>query len=155
MREILQRCAKLEHVVAVVFERRRFSTKDCMLPCTVKSMIWSGARMTFQISTYADCMRPALYIYSYRVYEAARGWRTYHTYTVPSRKRAHYRLSAHPPLWAHFGLTFLLRSKVYSNMRPYVAALEHACAISIKWAWLRSLAVHGRSFEAETRHKTN
>ena len=45
------------------------------------------------------------------------------------------------------GLNFLLRSKVYSNniMRPYVAALEHACAITIKWAWLRSLAVHDRS----------
>ena len=54
-----------------------------------------------------------------------------------------------------FWLSFLLRSKVYSNMRPYVAALEHACAITIKWAWLRSLAVHDRSFEAETRHKTN
>ena len=48
----------------------------------------------------------------------------------------------------HFGFNFLLRSKVYSNMRPYVAVLEHACTISIKWAWLRSLAVHGRSFEA-------
>ena len=45
----------------------------------------------------------------------------------------------------HFGLNFLLRSKVYSNMRPYVAALEHACASTIKWAWLRSLAVHDRS----------
>ena len=33
-REILQRCAKLEHAVAVVFERRLFSTKDCMWPCT-------------------------------------------------------------------------------------------------------------------------
>ena len=54
-----------------------------------------------------------------------------------------------------FWLNFLLRSKVYSNMRPYVAALEHACAITIKWAWLRSLAVHDRSFEAETWHKTN
>ena len=53
----------------------------------------------------------------------------------------------------HFGLSFLLRSKVYSNMRPYVAALKHACTITIKWAWLRSLAVHDRSFEAETRHK--
>ena len=30
----LQRCAKLEHAVAVVFERRLFSTKDCMWPCT-------------------------------------------------------------------------------------------------------------------------
>ena len=37
MREILQRCAKLEHAVAVVFERRLFSTKDYMWPCT-KSM---------------------------------------------------------------------------------------------------------------------
>ena len=36
------------------------------------------------------------------------------TTTVPSRKRAHYRMSAHP----HFGLNFLLRSSVYSNMRP-------------------------------------
>ena len=32
--EILQRCAKLEHAVAVVFERGLFSTKDCMRPCT-------------------------------------------------------------------------------------------------------------------------
>ena len=45
----------------------------------------------------------------------------------------------------HFGLNFLLRSKVYSNMHPYVAALEHACAITIKWAWLRLLAMHDRS----------
>ena len=54
-----------------------------------------------------------------------------------------------------FWLSFLLRSKVYSNIRPYVAAPEHACASTTKWAWLRSLAVHDRSFEAETRHKTN
>ena len=32
-----QICAKLEHAVAVVFERRLFRTKDCMRPCT-KSM---------------------------------------------------------------------------------------------------------------------
>ncbi len=31
---ILQRCTKLEHAVAVVFEHRLFSTKDCMRPCT-------------------------------------------------------------------------------------------------------------------------
>ena len=31
-------------------------------------------------------------------------------------------MSAHP----HFGLNFLLRSSVYSNMRPCVAALEIA-----------------------------
>ena len=48
-----------------------------------------------------------------------------------------------------FWLNFLLRSKVYSNMRPYVATLEHACAITIKWARLRSLAVHDHSFKAE------
>ena len=30
-------------------------------------------------------------------------------------------------------------------MHPYVATLEYACAITIKWAWLRSLAVHDRS----------
>ena len=53
----------------------------------------------------------------------------------------------------HFGLNFLLMSKVYSNMRPYVAAPEHACAITIKGVWLRSLDVHDRSFEAETWHK--
>ena len=58
-----------------------------------------------------------------------------------------------PPPPPHFGLNFMLRSNVYSNMRPYVAALEHACALTIKWAWLRSIAVHDRSFEAETRHK--
>ena len=39
-------------------------------------------------------------------------------------------------------------------MHPYVAALEHACVITIKWAWLRSLAMHDRSFEAETQHET-
>ena len=33
-REILQRCTKLEYAVAVVFECRLFSTKDCMRPCT-------------------------------------------------------------------------------------------------------------------------
>ena len=55
----------------------------------------------------------------------------------------------------HFGLNFLLRSKVNSNMHPYVAALEHAFAFTIKWAWLRSLSVHDRSFETETRHKMN
>ena len=57
----------------------------------------------------------------------------------------------------HFGLNFLLRCKVYSNMRPYVSAMEHTCAITIKWAWLKLLAVQGRSFElkAQTRHKTN
>ena len=55
----------------------------------------------------------------------------------------------------HFGLNFLLRSKVYSNMSLYVAALEHACMITIKWAWLRSLAVHNHSSEAEMQHKTN
>ena len=38
-------------------------------------------------------------------------------------------------------------------MRPYVATLEHACTITIKWAWLRSLALHDRSFEAEMLHK--
>ena len=37
-------------------------------------------------------------------------------YTVPSRKRAHYEISAHP----HFRLNFL------GNMRPCVAALENA-----------------------------
>ena len=44
--------------------------------------------------------------------------------TVPSRKRAHYEMSAHPPLW----LNFLLRSSAYSNMCPcvHVAALESA-----------------------------
>ena len=42
MRETLQRCAKLEHAVAVVFERRLFSTKDCMRPCTESS----GMQMT-------------------------------------------------------------------------------------------------------------
>ena len=38
--------------------------------------------------------------------------------TVPSRKRAHYRISAH----THFGLNFL---------HPYVATVEHTCAITI------------------------
>ena len=38
-REILQRCANLEQAGAVVFERRLFSTKDCMRPCT-ESMKW-------------------------------------------------------------------------------------------------------------------
>ena len=78
----------------------------------------------------------------------------YAPYTVSSRKRAHYGMLTHPPP-PQFWLNFLLRSKVYSNMRPYVATLEHACAITIKWAWLRSLAVHDHSFEAETRHKTS
>ena len=55
----------------------------------------------------------------------------------------------------HFGLNFPLRPKVYSNMRPYVAAPEHACAITVEWVRLRSLSVHNRSFEAETWHKTN
>jgi hypothetical protein len=40
--------------------------------------------------------------------------------TVPSRKRTHYGMSALP----HFWLNFLLRSNVYWNMRPCVAALE-------------------------------
>ena len=68
--------------------------------------------------------------------------------TVSSRKRAHYGISPPPT-------RFLLRSKVYSNMRPYVAALEYTYVITIKWAWLRSLAVHDCSFEAETRQRTN
>ncbi len=55
----------------------------------------------------------------------------------------------------HFGLNFLLRSKDYSNMRPYVSAMEHTCAITIKLAWLRSIAVQVRSIEAQMRHKTN
>ena len=42
--------------------------------------------------------------------------------TVPSRKRAHYGMSAHPPIWVQF----LRRSNVYSNIRPCVAALENA-----------------------------
>ena len=46
--------------------------------------------------------------------------------TVHSRKRAHYRISAHP----HFGLNLLLRSNVYSNMRPCVAALENAAQMA-------------------------
>ena len=45
--------------------------------------------------------------------------------TVPSQKRAHYGILATP----HFGLNFLLRSNVYLNMRPCVAALEkHTCS---------------------------
>ena len=57
----------------------------------------------------------------------------------------------------HFGLNFLLRSKVYYNMHPYVATLEHTCAITIKWAyaWLSLLAMHDHSFEAEMWHKMN
>jgi hypothetical protein len=39
--------------------------------------------------------------------------------TVPLRKKAHYGMSAHPHVW----LNFLLRSNVYSNMRPCAAAL--------------------------------
>ena len=37
------------------------------------------------------------------------------------RKRAHYGRSAHPPP-PNFGLNFLLRSNIYSNMCPCVAA---------------------------------
>ena len=51
----------------------------------------------------------------------------YYNNTVPSRKRAHYGMLAHPP---HFGLNFLLRSSVYSNMRPCVAALENAAQMA-------------------------
>jgi hypothetical protein len=49
----------------------------------------------------------------------------------------------------YFGLNFQLRSKVYSNMHPYmymhmyVAALEHAYAVIITWVWLRFLLKHG------------
>ena len=45
---------------------------------------------------------------------------------VPSQKRAHYGISAHP----HFVLNFLLRSSVYSNMCPCVAALENAAQMA-------------------------
>ena len=76
-------------------------------------------------------------------------------YTVPSREKG--PTTEYQPI-PHFGFNFLLRSKVSSNMCPYVhvyvAALEHACAIIIKWAWLRSLAVHNHSLiEAETLHR--
>ena len=47
----------------------------------------------------------------------------------------------YPPT-PHFGLNFLLSSKVYSDMCPYLAALEYACVITIKWAWLRLQTVH-------------
>ena len=40
----------------------------------------------------------------------------------PHERGPHYGMSAHP----HFGLNFLLRSSVYSNMRPCVPALENA-----------------------------
>ena len=50
-------------------------------------------------------------------------------YTVPSRKRAHYGMSTHPPLWAQL-YDFLLRSNVYLNMRPCVAALENAAQMA-------------------------
>ena len=35
-----------------------------------------------------------------------------HMYTVPSPKRAHYGILAHP----HFGLNFLLRSEIYRTL---------------------------------------
>ena len=40
---------------------------------------------------------------------------------VPSQKRAHYGISDHTP---HFGLNFLLRSNICSNMYPCVTAIE-------------------------------
>ena len=41
-------------------------------------------------------------------------------------KEAHYGMSAHP----NFGLKFLLRSSVYSNMHPCVAALENTAQMA-------------------------
>ena len=52
----------------------------------------------------------------------------YSNITVSSQKRVHYRISAHPP---PFELSFLLRSQVYFNKRPYVTALEYAHTITI------------------------
>ena len=53
----------------------------------------------------------------------------------------------------HFGLNFLLRSKVYSNMHLYVSAMERTCATTIKWAWLRLLAVQGHSLRLKRGKK--
>ena len=36
----------------------------------------------------------------------------------------------------------LLKSEIYSNIHPYVAALENACVTNSK-AWLRSPAMYG------------
>ena len=60
--------------------------------------------------------------------------------TVPSRKRAHCGMSAHP----HFGLNFLLRSSVYSRMHPiYSCPWKHS---SNGWfMWIELWIVYVRS----------
>ena len=107
--------------------------------CMIMQFCKRACAMGQQHPMALSCRGFALQCFIFTMYTVSA---IYHTFV---RKRPHYGISAHPPLW----LNFLLRSKVYSNMCPYVhvyvAALEHACAIIIKWAWLRSLAVHNHS----------